>query len=315
MRLSVVIPVRDDVAGLSRALAGLGRQTMSPDEIIVVDAGTSVAAATMPQRAGMRILTAGPAFPGAARNCGAEAARSPWVAFLDAGTEPTPGWIEAFRHAASARPQPEVIFGTYEPRIVDDWDWAAEMTYLAPPTEATGGRYPTSASICIRKETWFNLGGMRGDLRAGEDLLFFDAIALSGVRAITAPAARVVWDLPRGAGGHFRRLHTYSQVTWTESLARRWQRPLLRMYGLGLAFSLGAFAAYPPLLFLVPLLAAVRFFANLRERQGPRARPYTPSRVAKLVAMALIVDAATLTGVCASLLDRQRSTERTAGSQ
>ncbi|WP_219980766.1 glycosyltransferase [Microbacterium sp. HD4P20] len=44
--VSVVIPVKDDDRELGRCLRGLSLQTLKPDEIVVVDNGSSDAAAS-----------------------------------------------------------------------------------------------------------------------------------------------------------------------------------------------------------------------------------------------------------------------------
>jgi mycofactocin system glycosyltransferase len=84
--VAVVIPVRDDTAGLGRALASLGEV----GEVVVVDDGSqdpaAVEAATA--AAGARLLrNDAAAGPGAARERGWRATQRPVVAFLDADVE------------------------------------------------------------------------------------------------------------------------------------------------------------------------------------------------------------------------------------
>lgn len=302
--MTIIIPARDDPTGLEKALQALVGQTSAQDEVIIVDTGREPISPTAAGTQGARVLRLGPAFPGAARNHGVRAARTPWVVFLDAGTEPVPGWLEAFRQALTANPNAQVLFGTYEPAIADEWDRAAALTYLAPPDDACGGRYPTTASICVRSEVWGLIDGMREDLRAGEDLLFFEAITARGLSIVEVPGARVRWDLPHGPSGHFRRLSRYSRATWGTSLARRWQFPLLRMYLAGLVVLLCAFAVNGSLAVLLPLLWIARLGRNLIRRRQYLRSPLGWGLWARVVGMALLVDAATLVGACAGALER-----------
>ncbi|MGE3194498.1 MAG: glycosyltransferase family 2 protein, partial [Microbacteriaceae bacterium] len=56
MRLSVVIPVRNDAAMLATALESLGAQHRPPDEIVVVDNGSSDQSAEVALAAGARVV-------------------------------------------------------------------------------------------------------------------------------------------------------------------------------------------------------------------------------------------------------------------
>jgi hypothetical protein len=298
VKVTVVLPVRGDVKDITAALAGLAQQDSQPYEVLVVNAGCHpLSTAGLPaQQVGVRILSLGPGFPGAARNLGVSTATTEWVALLDAGTEPAPRWLEAFRCAAAAHPDAEILFGSYQPHLRDEWDWAAAATYLAVPLDAAGNRAPTTASLCVRKATWQRVGGMREDLRAGEDLLFFREIAAAQIPTATVRDASVVWTLPRGPAAHFARLRQYSAATWPTPLRNQWQVPLLRMYGAGLALVLSGLA-YQPLLVPAVALGAVRLLKNFLLRRRCLQGRLTPSRLSRLATMYILADLATLAGV------------------
>ncbi len=91
--VTVVIPVRDRHAELSRCLAGLTKAA----RLIVVDDGSRdpEAVASIAAAAGASVLrrpvNGGPA---AARNTGLAAADTPLVGFLDSDCVPEPGWLD-----------------------------------------------------------------------------------------------------------------------------------------------------------------------------------------------------------------------------
>lgn len=297
MQVSVVIPVRDDPDGLALALGGLAQQSSRPDEIIIVDASREPVPLRVPGLESLTMLRIGPALPGQSRNAGARAARHPWLVFLDAGTQPVPGWLASFRSVAGSVPTAQVIYGGYVARLKDGWDWAAAAVYLTAPPAGGTACFPTSASLCIRREAWERLGGMREDLRAGEDLLFFRRVEREGVPTARAPGAQVLWDLPRGASGHFARLRRYSAATWRTPLASSWQLPVLRMYAATLLTAALAIAFHVALLVGVPLLAIIRMTRNYRRRRVALEGPLAPGRILRIVAMTGLADAATLLGV------------------
>jgi glycosyltransferase involved in cell wall biosynthesis len=88
-RLSVIIPVRDPSAALSRTVAGLGSQSLDPGrfEVIVVDDGSVTPVDLADRGIDLRVIrqeTDGRFGAGRARNTGARAATGDVLLFLDA---------------------------------------------------------------------------------------------------------------------------------------------------------------------------------------------------------------------------------------
>ncbi len=88
--VSAIIPARDAEPHLARAIDSALAQTYVPLEVIVIDDGSRDATHQIASRYGDRlrlIRLPRPLGPGGARNVGIEAARGPYVAFLDADDE------------------------------------------------------------------------------------------------------------------------------------------------------------------------------------------------------------------------------------
>ena len=83
--ISVIVPVHNGAAFISEALRSVKSQTLPPDEIIVVDDGSSDESADIVRREHPDVvLIAQPrGGPAAARNAGARRARCDALAFLD----------------------------------------------------------------------------------------------------------------------------------------------------------------------------------------------------------------------------------------
>ena len=83
--LSVIIPCRNAARYLDAALASVRAQTLAPDEVIVVDDGSSddstMVAGAVP---GVRVCKQEPLGIAAARNAGIAATQGTVIAFLDA---------------------------------------------------------------------------------------------------------------------------------------------------------------------------------------------------------------------------------------
>jgi glycosyltransferase involved in cell wall biosynthesis len=93
--VAVVIPAKDRAAVLPRALASVAAQTVAPDEVIVVDDGSTDDGAEIAVRLGATLVQHDrPRGSGAARNSGILAATSRWIAFLDSDDEWFPRHLE-----------------------------------------------------------------------------------------------------------------------------------------------------------------------------------------------------------------------------
>jgi glycosyltransferase involved in cell wall biosynthesis len=110
-RISVVIPVRDDATHLEVCLTALAAQTRLPDEIIVVDNGSSDASAVVASTAGATVVDCEePGIP-AASSCGYDAAAGDLILRLDADCVPPPSWIEQVEAAFAERPEVSAFTG------------------------------------------------------------------------------------------------------------------------------------------------------------------------------------------------------------
>jgi hypothetical protein len=96
MRVSVIIPVFNKAAYVTRALDSIANQTFEDFEVIVVDDGStddSAKRASAHQDSRIRVLSQANAGPGAARNRGTAEARGELLAFLDADDEWLPDYL------------------------------------------------------------------------------------------------------------------------------------------------------------------------------------------------------------------------------
>ena len=109
--ISVVIPARDDGPALARCLAALERQTVRPDEVVVVDNGSRDDTAEVARRHGARVVTEPrPGIPFAAA-AGYDAAQSELVLRCDADTVPGPRWVERLATSLARRPGLAAVSG------------------------------------------------------------------------------------------------------------------------------------------------------------------------------------------------------------
>jgi len=120
LRISVVIPCRDDRENLLKAIAALLQCDPGPSEIIIVDDGSITPLSLDILDPHIRILrfdqSRGPAF---ARNEGARAAREPVLLFLDSDVVVERNLIDRLRLNYAQYPEATAVQGTYSYDIDD----------------------------------------------------------------------------------------------------------------------------------------------------------------------------------------------------
>lgn len=116
-RLSVVIPAYQAADTLAHCLAALTRSERRPDEIVVVDDGSSPEQAALiashVATCGGRLIRQSNAGPSAARNHGARESSGDLIVFLDADVSVHPSTIGQLE-AAMANPGIAAAFGSYD---------------------------------------------------------------------------------------------------------------------------------------------------------------------------------------------------------
>lgn len=124
MRISVVVPVRDDARLLERCLEALARQTRVPDEIVVVDNGSSDDSADVAAESGARLVSEPvPGIPRAA-SAGYDAATGDVIARIDADTVCPPDWVARIERRFAEDPSLDFVTGDatfYDGSAVRDW--------------------------------------------------------------------------------------------------------------------------------------------------------------------------------------------------
>ena len=315
MSVSVVIPVRDEAGTIGQTLDDLLAQSRRPDEVVFVDAGSrdgtpaAIAAHALARTLPVRVVQAGAAYPGHARNLGVAASEGDWVAFTDAGVRLAPSWLDTLAGAAAADPAAEAIAGDWDLDVTSPFERC--LALLSVPTESltTGAlRPPVVVSLLLRRTAWDRVGPFREDLRSAEDRLFLTQLAAS-CRVIRAPGRHARWRPPTTAGAAWRRFRTYARHNMRAGLFREWQAPLLRRYAVvaagTIALSLwtpiaGALGGVLLWALLLTARAAKALYTNRDEDR--HSLMHGAADLARLVPLLALLDAATAAGTLDWLL-------------
>ena len=237
MKVSVVVPVRDEENSIRELLDSLLAQTRPPDEIVITDGGSVDATPQIIEEyirrgAPVRLIRAGAALPGRGRNLGAAQASFEWLGFTDAGIRLANDWLETLVAKAEADDSIDVVYGSWQPVTNTFFKECAAIAYVPPPSPRDGVliRPRFIASTLLRREAWRAVNGFPEDLRSAEDLVFMDRVENAGYRFVFEPNAEVHWDLRPTLWATFKRFLVYSRNNIRAGLFRQWQSTILVRY-------------------------------------------------------------------------------------
>ncbi len=263
MKISVIVPVRNEEDTIRDLLDSLFTQSLLPEEVVITDGGSTDATPAiideyLARGLPIKLIRTKAALPGRGRNLAAAQASNQWLAFTDAGIRPQKTWLEELARATTTAINEgpvQVVFGSYEPITDTMFKECAAITYVPPPSTKNGGliRPPSIVSALMKSSVWKDVGGFPENLRSAEDLLFMNKIEAAGFRVKYAPAAVVHWHMQPDLRRTFNRFVVYARNNLRAGLWRQWQAAIFRRYILIVITGLPAIAIGPVWL-LVPLV-------------------------------------------------------------
>lgn len=213
MSVSVVVPAYNAAQTLPACMQALARQTQPPNEIIVVDDGSTDATARVATEFGARCITIAHGGPAAARNAGARAAHGQLVLFTDADCEPAPDWVAQLVHPFT-NPYIVGVKGAYRtrqraglPRLVQ----AEFEDKYARMRARTWIDFVDTYSAAYRREVLLTAGGFQEvfPVASVEDVELSFRLAAQGAKLVFRPQA-IVWHRhPTTLGLYLRRKARY----------------------------------------------------------------------------------------------------------
>lgn len=248
--VSVIVTVKNERDSIGRLLDSLLGQSLPPDEIVVVDGGSTDGTVEVLEgyKAGgapLRILVRPGANISRGRNAAVEAARHDLIASTDAGVRLSPDWLAElmvpFRSAPSGDERPDVVGGFFVADPHSLFERAMGATVL-PTLEEIDPRtfLPSSRSVAFTREAWRRAGGYPEWLDYCEDVVFDWSLRESCCRFAFAPRA-VAYFRPRSSlRAFFVQYYRYARGDGKADLWRLRHAVRYGTYLLGpLAFLLG----------------------------------------------------------------------------
>jgi glycosyltransferase involved in cell wall biosynthesis len=224
-RIAVVVPAFNREAVLGRALESVLSQSCPPQEIVVVDDGSTDGTAAVAGRYGVRVLHQVNRGAAAARNAGVAATSANWIAFLDSDDEWDLGYLERMTQALHHTGGTASLYFADTLRAVpgrqcsSHWDDAGFRPLGLLDCRDRGVRWVEKAihpmmvqSSVVSRAALRRVGGFREDLRTREDTHLLLALCASEpVCAVTGWGALMHDDATARIG---ERRGRHSQEYW-----------------------------------------------------------------------------------------------------
>lgn len=184
--VSVIIPVHNGERYLAEAIQSVLAQTLPPDEIIVVDDGSTDASAAVAQSFGApaRVLIQANLGPAAARNLGVARACGDLLAFLDADDLWLPDKLARQMGALETDPACEAVFGRVENFISPELD-ATQRQILVQSANQVGTHH--IGALLIYRQAFRRVGDFEPRRRHGEFIEWWARALRLGLRYTILP--------------------------------------------------------------------------------------------------------------------------------
>ena len=255
MRVSVICTVLNEAQAVGRLLDSLAAQSRLPDEVVIVDGGSSDGTQTVvmgyAERLPLKLQEARGANISRGRNLAVRRSSGDVIASTDAGVRLEPDWLERLAAPFEGLTAEELHSGSYavagffQPDPQGPFELALGATTLPLAGDIQPERFlPSSRSVAFSRGAWQCSGGYPEWLDYCEDLLFdFQLIECCGGFA-WAPDARVHFRPRPSLRSFFKQYYRYARGDGKADLWRKRHAMRYATYLLALPALLAGVLAY-----------------------------------------------------------------------
>lgn len=216
MKISIIATVKNEAQSLPRLLDTIAAQTRVPDEIIIVDGGSTDGTLDRLREAATRLPIRVISEPGAnisrGRNTAIRAACGDIICSTDAGVRLEPNWVEELVEPFDLDASTDVVSGFFIPDPHGVFETALAATTLPVLSDIRPESFlPSSRSVAFRKSAWEKVKGYPEWLDYCEDLIFDFDLRDAKMKFAFAPNA-VAHFRPRSTlRAFFRQYYFYAR--------------------------------------------------------------------------------------------------------
>lgn len=216
MKTALITTLFNENKNLLRWWQSIIGQTVRPDEIMVVDGGSTDGTWERLQELARESpvpvkLKQERCNIARGRNLAIAMTDAEVIASTDAGSYPRPDWFAEITRPLLNDPAVDAVGGRSVNLVENDFQRLV-VSFQAPPIEHSRPEkvYPSSRNIAFRRKAWSDVGGYPEWLTlTAEDALFNHALHKVGCRFHYNRDAVVAWPIRENAPSHFKMLYSY----------------------------------------------------------------------------------------------------------
>jgi glycosyltransferase involved in cell wall biosynthesis len=214
VRTALIVTVLNEAASIDALLESVAAQSLAPDDVIVVDGGSTDGTLAALQgwvpRLPLRVIEARGTNISRGRNLAIAATDAELIAVTDAGVRLDERWLQQLREGV--KPGTDVVGGFFAADPHSTFERALGVTTLPGLTDVKPETFlPSSRSVLFRRAAWERVGGYPEWLDFCEDLVFDLALERNACQFAFAPRAVAHFRPRRSLGAFFRQYYLYAR--------------------------------------------------------------------------------------------------------
>jgi glycosyltransferase involved in cell wall biosynthesis len=178
LQVSVIMTVFNEALSITHLLDSLAAQSRMPDEIVIVDGGSTdntpeiLTNYVMREEVALHTCSRPGANISQGRNAAIAAAHGQVIAVTDAGVRLDPSWLEELIRPFEQDAETNIVAGFFVPDPQTPFEVAMGATVLPDLKDVVASTFlPSSRSVAFRKKAWSAIGGYPEWLDYCEDVI------------------------------------------------------------------------------------------------------------------------------------------------
>jgi glycosyltransferase involved in cell wall biosynthesis len=267
MKVSFICTVLNEAKSIKSFLDSIEAQTKKPDEVIIVDAGSTDGTVSAVKKCKqVKLVIVKDINRSKARNLAIKTAKHQIIAVSDAGCTLDPHWLELITSPFKNK-SVEAVAGFYQTKSDTTFQSCLAPFVSVMPDKLDQKTFlPSSRSLAFKKSAFTKVGGYPEHLNFCEDLVFAKNLK-DKTSLVVKPNAIVYWQMVRNLKNYFNQIKNYASGDIQAKYIPHLKKHLL------VYLKLLIFISFPFLFFFYPLWPILKHYHYIKH---PLALIYLP---------------------------------------